>query len=249
MDGTTSRLVARARERLDAGDAYGAIHFLKEALATGKAFADAHNLLGLATAAVGQREEALAEFDRALALNPHYVDALLNRAVTLNDLGRYDEAAAAFGAAQGLAAVDHTGFEAPVASQLANLHAQLGEAYVEAGGIPQAIDQYERAARLRPEYPDLRYRLARLRLEAGQIARARVDLEAILELRPDFFDARVALGMACHLLGDAAAARTAWDHCRRDRPEDARVAAYLALLARVSAATAGDRRGSPSREG
>ena len=65
MDGTTSRLVARARERLDAGDAYGAIHFLKEALATGKAFADAHNLLGLATAAVGQREEALAEFDRA----------------------------------------------------------------------------------------------------------------------------------------------------------------------------------------
>lgn len=235
MDGTTSRLVTRARERLDAGDAYGAIHFLREAIAAGRAFADAHNLLGLATAAVGQRDEALVEFDRALALNPHYVDALLNRAVTLNELGRYEEAAATFLRAQGLAGVDHTGFEAPAASRLANLHAELGEAYVEARGIAQAIEQYEQASRLRPEYVDLRYRLARLRLEGGDPAQARQELVAILELRPGFGDARVTLGMACHLLGDAAGARAAWEQCRRERPDDVRVAAYLALLDRVVA--------------
>jgi tetratricopeptide (TPR) repeat protein len=234
MDGTTSRLVSRARERLDAGDAYGAIYLLREAIGAGRAFADAHNLLGLSYATVGQPDKALAEFDSALGLNPRYVDALLNRAVTLNDLARYDEAAAAFAAAQGLGAVDHTGFEAPAASQLANLHAQLGEAYVEAGGLAQAIEQYERASRLRPEYVDLRYRLARLRLDLGEVARARVELEAILELRPDFFDARVALGMSCHLLGDATAARAAWEQCGRERPGDARVAAYLALLSRVA---------------
>jgi len=236
MDGTTSRLVTRARERLEAGDAYGAIHLLREAMAAGRTFADAYNLLGLATAAVGQREEALAQFDRALELNPRYVDALLNRAVTLNELGRYDEAGAAFAAAQGLAGVDHTGFEAPVASRLANLHAELGEAYVEAGGVAEAIEQYERAARLRPEYVDLRYRLARLRLEAGDVARSRAELEAILALRPGFADARVSLGMACHLLGDETGAREAWERCRRERPGDVRVSAYLGLLRRATTA-------------
>ncbi|MGD0484908.1 MAG: tetratricopeptide repeat protein [Gemmatimonadales bacterium] len=235
MDARPDRQVARAKERLDAGDAYGAIHLLREVVATGKAFADAHHLLGLAYAMVGQREEALAEFDRALALNPRYVDAHLNRAVTLNDLGRSDEATAAFAAAQGLGAVDHTGFSAPVASQLANLHAELGEAYVEAGGIAQAIVQFEAAAALRPEFLDLRYRLARLRLGEGDAAGARQDLEAILAARPGYDAARASLGLACYLEGDREAARAAWEACRARTPGDPKVVAYLALLERVGA--------------
>jgi len=234
MDATTSHLVARAKERFDAGDPYGAIHLLQEAMRSGRAFADAHNLLGLAYSAVGRREDAVAEFDHALRLNPRYVDAHLNRAVMLNELGRYDDAVAAFAAAQGLGAVDHTGFAAPVASQLANLHAELGEAYVEAGGLAEAIEQYARAARLRPEYVDLRYRLARLRLDAGDAGQAGAELREILELRPTFFDARAALGMACHLAGDAAGAREAWERCRVERPDEPRIGAYLALLERVS---------------
>jgi len=233
MDARPDRQVARAKERLDAGDAYGAIHLLREVVATGKAFADAHHLLGLAYAMVGQGDAAVEEFDRALALNPRYVDAQLNRAVTLNDLGRSDEAALGFTAAQGLGAVDHTGFPAPVASRLANLHGELGEAYVEAGGIPQAIAQFEAAAALRPEFLDLRYRLARLRIGAGDAAGARRDLEAILEARPGYDAARASLGLACYLLGDREAARTAWEACRARTPDDPKVTAYLALLERA----------------
>ena len=48
MDARPDHLVKSARERIDAGDAYGAIHILKELVATGQAYADAHNLLGLA---------------------------------------------------------------------------------------------------------------------------------------------------------------------------------------------------------
>jgi len=235
MDARPDRQVARAKERLDAGDAYGAIHLLREVVATGKAFADAHHLLGLAYAMVGQRDAALVEFDRALALNPRYVDAHLNRAVTLNDLGRGDEAAAAFTAAQGLGAVDHTGFPGPVASRLANLHAELGEAYVEAGGVAQAIAQFEAAAALRPEFLDLRYRLARLRIGEGDAAGARRDLEAILEARPGYEAARASLGLACYLMGDREAARTVWEACRARTPDDPKVAAYLALLERAGA--------------
>jgi Flp pilus assembly protein TadD len=81
---------------------------------------------------------------------------------------------------------------------------------------------------------DLRYHLARLRLDAGDALQARVELEGILELRPSFFEARASLGMAHYLLGDLGAARAAWEQCARERKEDARVKAYLALLSRMA---------------
>jgi len=234
MDARPDRQVARAKERLDAGDAYGAVHLLREVVADGKAFADAHHLLGLAYAAIGHREDALAEFDHALELNPRYVEAHLNRAVTLNDLGRSEDATEAFAAAQKLGAVDHTGYPAHVASRLANLHAELGEAYVEAGGVAEAVEQFETAARLRPEFLDLRHRLARLRLGEGDAAGARRDLEAILSERPGYSAAEATLGMACYLLGDPDGAREAWESCRRRTPDDPKLGAYLSLLERTA---------------
>lgn len=233
MDAKADRQVARARERFEAGDAHGAVHLLSEVVAGGGGFADAHHLLGLAFSMVGRRDEALAELDRALELNPRYVDAHLNRAVLLNEMGRYEDAAAAFAAAQELGRVDDTGFSAPMASRLANLHADLAEAYVEAGGLDEAIRQLEAAVHLRPGFIDLRYRLARLLLERGEHARGRSELEAIVRERPAFFDAHAALGMACYLQGDRAAAREVWQHCREMAPKDPRVAAYLSLLERV----------------
>jgi tetratricopeptide (TPR) repeat protein len=233
MDARPDHLVKSARERIDAGDAYGALHLLRELVASGQAYADAHNLLGLACAMVGQKDEALAEFDVALKLNPRYVDAQLNRAVTLSDMGRGDEAAKAFAEAQALGAVDHTGFSAPAASQLANLHATLADAYLEAGGRTQAIQQLEAAAALRPEFVDLRYRLARLYLDEGRLESARDELEAAIARRPKFVDAHVSLGMAHYLMKNIEGARGSWEYARELAPSDPRVTAYLALLKRV----------------
>ena len=60
MDARPDHLLKSARERFDAGDPYGAIHLLTELIASGQAFADAHNLYGLCHAVVGKQEEALA---------------------------------------------------------------------------------------------------------------------------------------------------------------------------------------------
>ncbi|MDP3774993.1 MAG: tetratricopeptide repeat protein [Gemmatimonadales bacterium] len=233
MDVNPDRLVVRARECFDAGDAYGAVHLLKEVVDAGQGFADAYNLLGLSYSIIGKRDEAVREFDRALALNPRYVEAHLNRAVTLSELGRDQEAAETFASAQKLGAVDHTGFSAPMASRLANLHAELAEAYVEAGGLVQAIVQLEEAVELRPEFVDLRYRLARLRLDNGQIEKAHHELEKMLHERPNNVAARASLGMACYLMKDMGGARAAWEACQEAAPDDPKIAAYLKLLARV----------------
>src|ERR1041385_1779254 len=94
MDVSPERLVEQANERFQLQDYYGAIHLLEEVVATGRAFADAHHLLGLSYSLVGQSDKALEQFGRALQLNPRYVEALIHTGIVLNELGREDEAAA-----------------------------------------------------------------------------------------------------------------------------------------------------------
>jgi tetratricopeptide (TPR) repeat protein len=232
MDVSPERLVGQARERFQLQDYYGAIHLLEEVVAAGRAFADAHHLLGLSYSLVGQHDKALEQLDRALALNSHYVEALIHRALVLNELGREDEATAELRRAQRIDSDRQAGFPAHVAAKLANHHAALGEAYLEAGGLAEAIGQYQAALALGPAFHDLRYKLGRLLLEAGRALDARDQFEAIVDARPAFLDAAAMLGLACYLAGDGLAAREVWEACRARRPEDPRVEAYLAMLSR-----------------
>ena len=62
MDVSPEHLVGQARERFQLHDYYGAIHLLEEVLASGRAFADAHHLLGLSYSLAGQNDKALQMF-------------------------------------------------------------------------------------------------------------------------------------------------------------------------------------------
>ena len=235
MDVSPEHLVEQARERFQLQDYYGAIHLLEEVVATGRPFADAYHLLGLSYSLAGQPENALAQFDRALQLNPRYVEALLHGAIVLNGLGREDEADAMLRRAAQVGGETRQGFPAPVAAQLANQHAVLGDAYLEAGGLNQAVHQYQEALALGPGFHDLRYKLGRLLLQAGRALDAREQFEIILRHRPNYLDGAAMLGLACYLAGDGLAARGVWEECRERRPEDPKVEAYLAMLARSDA--------------
>ena len=237
MEPSPEHLVAQARERFQLQDYYGAIHLLDEVLASGRAFADAQQLLGVCHGLIGQPERALEHLDRALELNPNYVEALIHRALVLNQLGREVEAEAVLRRAEHASANGQHGFPTYVAAKLANLHASLADAYVEAGSVTEAIEQLQRALALGPAFHDLRYRLGRLLLEAGRALDAREQFETIVRARPTYLDAAAMLGLACYLSGDGLAARDVWLACRDRRPEDARVEAYLAMLDRGDAVT------------
>jgi len=194
MAAQTERALARARERFAVQDYYGTVHVLEEIVATGRAFADVHHLLGVSLSLLGQRERALAELSRALELNPRYLEALIHQGLVLNELGRTAEADESFRRATASVAPASTGLPAHVAARLANLHAELAEAYAEGGAPERAIEQYQRALELGPTFLDLRYRMARLLLETGRVLEAREALESVLEARPNFVDAQAALG-------------------------------------------------------
>jgi tetratricopeptide (TPR) repeat protein len=225
-------LINQARERFALQDYYGAVHLLDEVVTSGRSFADVHHLLGLSYALLGQQARALEQFERALELNPRYIEAHIHRGILLTDLGRAAEAEESFRLAATHNAQITAGLPAHVAANLANQHAQLGAAYAEAGALAEGIGQYRRATELGPGFADIRYRLARLLLEVGHVLEAREELERVVADRPNFVDAVAALGLARYLAGDTAGAQEVWHDCLADRPGNARVEAYLAMLER-----------------
>jgi tetratricopeptide (TPR) repeat protein len=233
-DTNPERNVKEARERFALQDYYGAVHLLEEVLATGRAFADAHHLLGLCRSLLGQPEQALVAFDRAVELNPRYVEAHIHRGLVLTQLGRTAEAEEAFRRASALEGPRTGRFTPHVAARLANQHAALGESYAESGAVQDAVEQYRKAVELGPAFIDLRYRLARLLLDLGNPLAAREELERVLQARPAFIEAQASLGLAYYLAGDAASARRVWQEALARQPENSRIEAYLAMMDRAT---------------
>ena len=232
MDVTPAQLLDRAKERFELQDYHGAIHVLDELIAGGRAFADAHHLLGVCYQLIGQTDRALAALDHAISLNPRYVEARIHRGVILGELGRGADAEADFEAAREAASVPWNGIPQHDAAHLANHHAALGDGYAEAGALDRAIEQYHVALELGPTFHDLRYRLGRLLLQAGRVLEARDVLETVAEARPGSAEIRSAVGLAAYLSGDAATAREVWTAVQREHPGDPRASAYLAMLDR-----------------
>ena len=234
MDVRPEALVESAKERFELQDYYACVHLLEEVIQTGKAFADAHHLLGLALHLLGRSEQALESFDRAVDLNPQYHEAHIHRGIVLNDLGRTADAEQAFKRASAARGADRDGIPGPHAAKLANHHAHLGEAYAEAGAMDAAIDQYRTALRLGPTFHDLRYRLARMLLEVGRSLEAREELETLAAAKPDAIHIHSTLGLAYYVSGEIDRAEAIWKAIQQKQPDDIRVRAYLAMLKRAN---------------
>lgn len=229
---TSADLLAVARERFGARDYRGAALLLASAIESGKAYADTHHLLGLCYALLEWREQALRAFDAALALNPRYVEAHLNRSIVLSDLGRSAEAADALARAQELGRPDETGFPAVVANRLANMHAEIGRAYREAGAQGAAAVQYRAGLELRPRFADLRIELAQTLLDSGDPEAAGRELDVVLADHPDWLDAMLLRGLAAYLAGHLDQAQSVWERASERHPEEPRLETYRSMLAR-----------------
>jgi tetratricopeptide (TPR) repeat protein len=232
----TERLIARGRDAYAHADYATAVADLREVVRREPRFADIHHLLGVCLALVGRPSEALDSFDRALEINPRYVEALINRAITLHELGRYDDARASFESASEADLEEGVGrFPSVLATRLAHGHAQLAELYRQSGATAEAVEQLRRAVELRPRFADIRNKLARALIDSGEPAAAIAELEQILSLNPNFLAARINLGLAWYRSGDLEAASREWRRCLQQRPDDPHVSGYLRMIADAEA--------------
>ncbi|MEO5375465.1 MAG: tetratricopeptide repeat protein [Alphaproteobacteria bacterium] len=129
-------------------------------------------------------EEAVAAYDEALRLAPHFPEALFNRGVALQALGRLDEAA--------------TSWRQAAALRPAFLEAHLGLAHVSAslGRDDEAIASFREVVRLVPDHADTWLTLGVILKRRGRADAAAEACGRAVALAPDLAIAHHTLGLA-----------------------------------------------------
>lgn len=230
MDANVRQLIHRGRAAFERNDYEAALADFQEVLEHSPHFADIRHLVGLCYSLTGRPEQALEEFDRAIALNAHYIEAHLNRAITLNELGRFEEAGEAFDYAGRLEIGGRSRFPAAVSARLANAHMEVGDLYLAAASPAEAAEQYRIALALRPRFHDIRNKLAHALIQLGDLAAAEDELRTALMGNPRFTVARINLGLVYYRRGALDEATAEWREVAKSKPEDPQVRAFLSMI-------------------
>lgn len=165
---------------LEAGQPLEAVAHFRAALRL-RPTATAHYNLATALVVAGALEEAISEFQRALALDPDYASAHNNLGHALIARGRLSEAAAHYREALRLQ---------PNHVEARN---NLGYLLLQEGRAWDAIDLFQQALAANPTYLDAHYNLGRAWRAVGRRDLAIQAFDRALALRPDWVAALVDL--------------------------------------------------------
>jgi tetratricopeptide (TPR) repeat protein len=229
MDDETKALLGKGRELYGKREFDKADYVLRQLLERSDGFADVFDMLGVIAHSRGDLPAAARYLERAVALNPSYTDALLNLAVTYNDLGRYDAAKEIQSRVRTLRQQNPVQIDPFARGKIANLHADIAQAYVEHGLVAEAIEQYLKAVALCPNFADLRTRLGSLYRDSGDLARAKEQYQAAKEANPKYLPARVLLGVAMYFTGDTPGAVAEWREVLSIDPENKSAQMYVRM--------------------
>ena len=170
----------------------------------------AHNNLGVALAARGDVEGAMAQYQAALRVKPDCADAHNNVGLMLWRQGRREDAAeqyrlslrAAPGAAEthsnlGVVltelgqrdeAIAHLNEAIRLDPQFAGAHVNLGNVWRDSGRTQEAIEQYEQALRIKPDSADPHNNLGAILAQQGRREEALEQFRAALRYDPGSAD-------------------------------------------------------------
>jgi tetratricopeptide (TPR) repeat protein len=143
-----------------------------------------HTNLGTVYDGRGMYDEAIAEFKKALAIDPNYPRALFNLGVTYAKKGMFDEAI--------------TQYKKALSNQpdYAKAHQNLGNAYAKTGKFDEAIYQYRKALSLNEDNVDARTNLGIAYEKKGLLDEAIIQYKKVLSNRPNHVKAHYNLGNA-----------------------------------------------------
>jgi adenylate cyclase len=123
----------------------------------------------------GQHEKAIAEYERAVSLNPNAAGAHAWLGVALNSVGRPDEAIASFKKAMRLSPISPAWF-----------FMSLGLSYRMVGRYEDSIAAYKKALDRRPDALRTHIGLTATYSQAGRLDEARAQAAEVLRVQPKF---------------------------------------------------------------
>jgi tetratricopeptide (TPR) repeat protein len=178
-----------------------------------KAIAEAYYNRGLAYLNSGDYDKAITDFNKAIELNPVYVDAYYYRGLAYQfgeNYPNYDKAITDFNNAIGLNPV------------YVDAYYYRGSAYYHKRDFDRAITDFNKAIGLNPVYVDAYYYRGSAYYFKDDFDRAITDYSKVIELNPVYVDAYYYRGLAYHFKDDDDSAITDYSKWIELKPEDAR---------------------------
>ncbi len=198
-----------------------------------------HFTLGVVLAAEGRLDDAIAQFQAALKLDPKSAKAYNGLANVYARVGRRREAIDAYEAALRISpsaeahsnlanvlfetgdlggARDHYLAALRMRPGLADAHNNLGNLLARTGDFGGAIEHYQAALELRPDLADAHGNLANVLAQTGRFEDAIRQYEAAIKLRPDFADAHFNLATTFARLGKWREAAAEYESTLKAKP-------------------------------
>ncbi len=230
MDEQTKTSLGQGRDHYAAGEYEKAERCLAPLARDRLPFADVYGMLGVIYHQKGRLRDAQAVLEEALRLNPGYTEAALNLAVTYNELGRYQDAKDVYQRMMTTRKSASADVDPFVRGKIANMHAEVGHAYEQAGLFEDAIVEYGRALILCPTFLDIRTRLGGSYRAAGNMEAAERELRAVVSENPKLKGPRLQLGMTYYSAGRLAEAKVEWEQVLAMEPDHKVARLYLRLL-------------------
>jgi tetratricopeptide (TPR) repeat protein len=170
---------------------------------------DALHLIAVINAQQRRFDEALASYDRALAVQRDHAGALCNRGVTLHELRRFDEALASYDRALAM--------RPDYAEALFN----RGITLLELKRFEEALTSHDRALALQPNQADTLSNRGNALRQLRRFDEALTTYDQALVLEPDYFDALTNRGVTLHELKRFPEALVSYDRALALRPDHA----------------------------
>jgi tetratricopeptide (TPR) repeat protein len=223
-------LYQMGNELFEAGKYTEAEPVLRDVVRMNPNYADVLNKLGIIAHLNSRLREASEYFERAVAINPMYTEASLNLAITYNEMGEFGKAQEVFSLAAQIAHPTPSSLDPFAARKLANEHYKIGNIYLEFGMYDDAIEEYEKAAKLHPRAADVLTKLGVALRSKGEYETAVIHFVKAKEINPDYGQAWVQLGLTYYMKGMIGLALEEWENALKYNPKLDDAKTYLTLL-------------------
>ena len=214
--------------------------------------AEAHDNLGLALAAQGKLDQAIAQYAEALRLKPDLAGAHNNLGLALAAQGKLDEAIGHYTEALRLKpdyAEAHNSLGLALTAQgktdearaqyaeavrlkpdYAEAHNNLGLALAKQGKLDEAIAHYTEALRLNPDLAETQNNLGVALAKLGKLDEAIARFQKAMQINPDFLGSYSNLGLVLGMQGNIDKAMIIYQNALKDNPNDTRAQKMLSIL-------------------
>ena len=132
------------------------------------------NLLGAVNAGLGRLEQAVANYEKALAIKPDYAEAYNNMGSALKDKGESD------------AAIESYKKALKIKPDYAEAYNNMGNALLDKGDPEAAIESYKMAIKIKPDHADAYNNMGAALKDKEESGAAIESYKKALEIKPDY---------------------------------------------------------------